>query len=117
MVGREQHRQRLQPDQSRVEVVDWSLIDPCGAPEDDLELAESQALECAADPTTVAAAELDVRPVLLLLVSLLLLSSLLLLVLANTGITTTLDNAKMAAAVTSATVDIAFFVFIVVVVK
>jgi hypothetical protein len=36
---------------------------------------------------------------------------------ANTGITTTLDNAKMAAAVTSATVDIAFFVFIVVVVK
>ena len=54
---------------------------------------------------------------LLLLLSplLLLLSSLLLLVLANTGITTTVDNANMAA-VTSATIDIDFFVFIVVVV-
>jgi hypothetical protein len=54
-------------------------------------------------------------PLLLPPLLLLLLLSSLLLVLANTGITTTVDNANMAA-VTSATIDIDFFVFIVVVV-
>ena len=57
-----------------------------------------------------------VLSLLLLVLSLLSLLSLLLLVVANTGITATLDNAKMAA-VTSATIDIVFFVFIAVVVK
>ena len=61
VVGREQHGQRLQPDQPRVEVVDWALIDPCSAPEDDVDLAEPQAIERAADAAAVAAAELDVR--------------------------------------------------------
>ena len=63
VVGREQHRQRLQPDQPRVEVVDRALVDPRRAPEDDVHLAEPQAIERAADATTVAAAELDVRDV------------------------------------------------------
>ena len=46
-----------------VEVVDRALVDPRRAPEDDVHLAEPQAIERAPDATTVAAAELDVRDV------------------------------------------------------
>ena len=63
VVGGEQHRQRFQPDQPHLEVVDRTLVDPRRTPENDVHLAEPQAIERAADATTVAAAELDVRDV------------------------------------------------------
>ena len=63
VVGGEQHRQRFQPEQPHIEVVDRTLVDPCCAPEHDVHLAEPQAIERDADATTVAAAELDVRDV------------------------------------------------------
>ena len=86
-----------------------SLIPCCGS--EPLDISETHVLKSS---NFMLALLLLLLSLLLLLLSLLLLSSLL-LVLANTGITTTVDNANMAA-VTSATIDIDFFVFIVVVV-
>ena len=63
VVGGEQHRQRFQPDQPDIEIVDRALVDPRCAPEDDVHLAEPQAIERAPDATPVAAAELDVRDI------------------------------------------------------
>jgi hypothetical protein len=89
-----------------------SLIPCCGS--ELLDISETHVLKSSNFMLALLLLLLLLSPLLLLLLlSPLLLSSL--LVLANTGITTTVDNANMAA-VTSATIDIDFFVFIVVVV-
>ena len=90
-----------------------SLIPCCGS--ELLDISETHVLKSSNFMLALLLLLLLLSPLLLLLLLSPLLLSSLLLVLANTGITTTVDNANMAA-VTSATIDIDFFVFIVVVV-